>query len=162
MAKRSICEGLMIGEIRHILCKAGIITVLASIIFSDSTDATIISPSGKRLQGYSQRSALVIFAQFADEGISKKAPSWSKDLFDVNIPGSFSHFYKDMSDGRFSVVGAVLPKRYISFGDRGTYIAEESGEVGGYGRVNLVVLFKAAHGGGFGIVDYDGARGVAD
>ena len=160
MAKWSICEGLMIGEIRYFLCKAWVIIVLACIIFSDSTHGSIIGPTGKRLRVNSQLSALVIFAQFADEGISKKAPSWSKDLFDVTIPGSFSHFYQDMSGGRLSVVGAVLPKRYISFGDRGTYVAEQSGEVGGYGRFNLEVLLQADQDVDFGMFDNDGPDGV--
>ena len=36
-------------------------------------------------------SALVIFAQFADEGASATAPLWANDLFDAELPGSFAH-----------------------------------------------------------------------
>ena len=160
MAKRSIREGLMIRESQNILCRVGGIIILAFFVFAGPTNGTIINPSGRILQDNSQHSALVIFAQFADEGISKKAPSWSKDLFDLTIPGSFSHFYQDMSGGRLSVVGAVLPKRYSSFGDRNTYLAEEPGEIGGYGRFNLEVLSQADQDVDFGIFDNDGPDGV--
>ena len=55
--------------------------------------------------------ALVVFAQFADEGSAQDAPpSFANDLFDPDLPGSLSHFYDEMSHGQFRMEGRVLPK----------------------------------------------------
>ena len=89
-----------------------------------------------------------------------KPPSWSKDLFNVTIPGSFSHFYQDMSGGLLTISGAVLPKRYASFEDRNSYVASESSGVGDYGRFNLEILSQADSDTDFGAFDNDGPDGI--
>ena len=59
-------------------------------------------------------SALVVFAKFAGESAGDSAPAWAADLFDPSLPGSFTHFYNEMSRGRLRVDGRVLPRRYAS------------------------------------------------
>ena len=50
------------------------------------------------------QSALVIFAKFAGEAAGDDTkPSWADDLFDAGIPGSFTHFYDEMSGGRLQL-----------------------------------------------------------
>ena len=158
MVKRSILEGLKFKKLHYSFLNFSVVFIV--VMLSESSDATISRLSDKKLQDYGQLSALVIFAQFANEGISKKAPSWSKDLFNVTVPGSFSHFYQDMSGGRLSVVGAVLPNRYSSFQDKSKYIAEEPGVVGEYGRFNLEILSQADQDSDFGMFDNDGPDGI--
>ena len=105
-------------------------------------------------------SALVIFAQFADEGAPATAPPWAKDLFDDELPGSFAHFYREMSDGRIHVDGQVLPRRYRSRDNAETYLAEIPGSLGEFGRFNLEVLTAADADVDFGLFDNDGPDGV--
>ena len=90
-------------------------------------------------------SALVIFAQFADEGASATAPLWANDLFDAELPGSFAHFYREMSDGRLYVDGQVLPRRYRSRESAKAYLAEIPGSLGQFGTLQL----RDPHRGGY-------------
>ena len=64
--------------------------------------------------------ALVIFAQFKDGGAQDISPAWAADLFNTELPGSFAHFYHEMSRGRLRVEGQVLPRRYRSREEAGT------------------------------------------
>ncbi len=105
-------------------------------------------------------SALVIFAQFADEKASATAPSWAYDLFDAALPGSFAHFYRAMSGGRMHVNGEVLPRRYRSRDSVQTYLAEVPGSRGQFGRFNLEILTAADADADFGLFDNDGPDGV--
>ena len=105
-------------------------------------------------------SALVIFAQFADEGAGDSAPSWANDLFNAELPGSFAHFYREMSGGRIHVDGRVLPRRYRSRENAETYLAESRGSLGQFGRFNLEVLTAADADVDFGLFDNDGPDGV--
>ena len=75
-------------------------------------ECALPKPAGKRLQAQGNLSALVLFAQFAGQGAGASAPSWSSDLFNPSVPGSFTHFYNEMSGGLMRVQGRVLPKRY--------------------------------------------------
>ena len=55
--------------------------------------------------------AMVVFAKFRDEAPgTDTAPSWSPGLFDRSRPGSFAHFYEQMSGGRLRVAGANAAK----------------------------------------------------
>ena len=128
---------------RKILNKTIATVVLTVICTAQLTEGRIFRQLQTQSIDKTQQSALVIFAHFADEGIGSKPPSWSKDLFNVTIPGSFSHFYQDMSGGLLTISGAVLPKRYASFEDRNSYVASESSGVGDYGRFNLEILSQA-------------------
>ncbi len=105
-------------------------------------------------------SALVIFAQFQDEGAPTTAPSWANGLFDAELPGSFAHFYRDMSGGRIHVDGQVLPRRYQSRTAADTYLADALGARGQFGRFNLEILTAADADADFGLFDNDGPDGV--
>ncbi len=105
-------------------------------------------------------SALVIFAQFQDEDAPTTAPSWANGLFDDELPGSFAHFYREMSGGRIHVDGQVLPRRYRSRDSAQTYLAEVPGSLGQFGRFNLEVLTAADADADFGHFDNDGPDGV--
>ena len=145
---------------QKILNKTIATVVLTVLCTAQLTEGRIFRQLQTQSIDKTQQSALVIFAHFADEGIGSKPPSWSKDLFNVTIPGSFSHFYQDMSGGLLTISGAVLPKRYASFEDRNSYVASESSGVGDYGRFNLEILSQADSDTDFGAFDNDGPDGI--
>ena len=87
--------------------------------------AALESSAQQVVQTPEHLSALVIFAQFADENAGDSAPFWANDLFDAELPGSFAHFYREMSAGRLHVDGQVLPRRYRSRDNAETYLAED-------------------------------------
>jgi M6 family metalloprotease-like protein len=99
------------------------------------------------------RHAVVIFAKFRDEPASDTAPSWAKDLFNLDLPGSLSHFYAEMSFGQFTLDGAYLPKRYTS-----DHSAEYYG-VKGYGVFNREILTQVDQEVDFSEYDNDGPDG---
>ncbi len=117
------------------------------------------APAAKPLQAKGHLSAMVIFAQFAGQGAGLSAPSWSADLFNPAVPGSFSHFYNEMSGGRIQVEGGVLPRRYNSANSAEAYVAEEAGALGKYGLFNLEILRQADADSDFGAFDNDGPDG---
>ena len=121
----------------------------------------ISTPAAKVvLQTPESLSALVIFAQFQDEGAGGTAPSWAGDLFDVDRSGSFAHFYREMSGGRLVVEGQVLLRRYRSLAGADAYLAETPGTTGGYGRFNREILAQADADADFGLFDNDGPDGA--
>ena len=105
--------------------------------------------------------ALVIFAKFAGEapGVEGK-PSWADDLFDEDLPGSFTHFYDEMSGGQLKLTGRVLPRRYESLSPASAYVADSSGTLGEYGRFNLEILEQADLDVDMGEFDNDGPDGL--
>ena len=105
--------------------------------------------------------ALVIFAKFRGEadGADSK-PSWADDLFDPGVPGSFAHFYDEMSRGQLRVRGEVLPKRYSSLEAAAAYLPEEGGASGDYPRFNLEILTQADADVDMSRFDNDGPDGV--
>jgi M6 family metalloprotease-like protein len=105
--------------------------------------------------------ALVLFARFADEAVGdNRKPLWADDLFDSALPGSFTHFYDEMSRGQLSVAGDVAAKRYVSLSPRANYIAAEAGTFGDYGRFNLEILEQADEDIDLGLFDNEGPDGV--
>lgn len=67
---------------------------------------------------------LVVFAKFRDEAPSETgAPTYAQDLFDPDLPGSFAHFYREMSCGQLQVTGTCLEKRYASLHNAGHYLS---------------------------------------
>jgi M6 family metalloprotease-like protein len=105
--------------------------------------------------------ALVIFARFADEAAGdNRKPTWADDLFDAALPGSFTHFYDEMSRGQLTVAGDVATKRYASLSPRADYIAAEAGTFGNYGPFNLEILSQADEDIDLGLFDNDGPDGV--
>lgn len=106
-------------------------------------------------------SALVIFAKFQGEAPgSDLAPTWAADLFDPARPGSFVHFYDEMSRGRLQVDGQALPRRYASPRPASAYLATESGALGRFGAFNLEILTQADRDADFGRFDNDGPDGI--
>ena len=106
-------------------------------------------------------SALVLFAKFRGEVPgSDAAPSWAAGLFDGGLPGSFAHFYTEMSGGRLQVEGQVLPRRYSAPQAAAAYLAETPGSLGKFGQFNLEILEQADADADFGRFDNDGPDGV--
>ncbi len=106
-------------------------------------------------------SALVVFAKFRGEanGADEK-PVWADDLFDLNLPGSFAHFYQEMSGGQLRIGGQVLPKRYTSLSPASAYTADQPGDVGKFAVFNLEILQQADLDVDMSQFDNDGADGV--
>jgi M6 family metalloprotease-like protein len=122
-----------------------------------------IAPSAAQspAQSTGTYNALVIFARFADEAPSLTTkPSWADDLFDPDIPGSFRHFYDEMSGGQLRVGGQVLPRRYASREPASAYLARTPGGFGDYARFNLEILEQADADVDMGLFDNDGPDGV--
>ena len=102
-------------------------------------------------------SALVIFAKFRGEASGDNAkPPWADDLFDESLPGSFSHFYREMSRGQLRVQGQVLPRRYSSLEPAASYLAQSAGASGDFARFNLEILTQADADTDLGLFDNDG------
>ena len=56
---------------------------------------------------------LVVFARFAGDFPEMTAPpSWSRQMFDAELPASITHFYDTMSGGLLHVAGEVAPRFY--------------------------------------------------
>lgn len=121
--------------------------------------AAVQAPTAERTRG--SLSALVIFAKFSDEATSETAkPPWADDLFSPDRPGSFTHFYDEMSRGQLQVTGEVLPRRYSSRQPASAYVASEPGTFGQYGRFNLEILEQVDADTNLGRFDNDGPDGV--
>ncbi|NKB69652.1 MAG: hypothetical protein GKR89_21485 [Candidatus Latescibacteria bacterium] len=121
--------------------------------------------SAKRAQSelppYGQVNVLVIFAQFANETPGTPLlPGYASSILDPDLPGSFTHFYRTMSEGQLSVAGTVLPKRYASDQPAPAYLSPEPTEFGQYGRFVREVLRKVDRDIDFGQFDNDGPDGV--
>jgi len=105
-------------------------------------------------------SALVIFAQFADEGSAEDAPpAFAADIFDPSLAGSVTHFYDEMSAGQFRLEGRVLSKWYHSKSSASTYLASETGAGGEFGRFVREILSAADADTDFAEFDNDGPDG---
>ena len=106
-------------------------------------------------------SALVIFAKFKGEAAgADQAPSWAGDLFDRRRPGSFTHFYDEMSGGLLRVDGQVLPRRYSADQAASAYLADLPGMLGRFGQFNLEILEQADLDIDMGLFDNDGPDGL--
>ncbi len=105
--------------------------------------------------------AMVIFAKFQGEAQgADRAPSWASDLFNPDKPGSFTHFYNEMSRGQLDVGGKVLPKRYTSSQPSSAYVTEQLGALGDYALFNLDILQQADLDVDMGLFDNDGPDGI--
>lgn len=106
-------------------------------------------------------SAVVIFAQFADEKTTP-VPEWTVDIFDPQKPGSFSHFYDTMSFGKLRVRGEIGPRRYVSRQPASAYLADTPYEAGNFEQFVLEILEQADAEIDFSRYDSDGPDGVPD
>jgi hypothetical protein len=68
--------------------------------------------------------ALAVFAHFSDENdvAGRAVPSFALDLFDENVPGSVTHFYREMSRGQFYLNGSVQPNWYSARSPSSAYV----------------------------------------
>lgn len=123
-------------------------------------DLSVRSPARVPAAATGTYNALVVFAKFAGEapGVDTK-PSWADDLFDEDLPGSFTHFFDEMSGGQLKLTGRVLPRRYESLGPATAYVADSSGTLGDYGRFNCEILEQADLDVDMGAFDNDGPDG---
>lgn len=104
------------------------------------------------------RRALVLFARF--KGESTALPSWAADIFDPDLPGSFSHFYDTMSFGKLQVRGEVAPRVYESSQPASAYLAAAPSEQGQFGQFAQEILLQADRDIDFTQFDNDGPDGV--
>ncbi|NKB67968.1 MAG: hypothetical protein GKR89_12985 [Candidatus Latescibacteria bacterium] len=113
-----------------------------------------------RITPFSSVKALVIFARFQDENSGNtSAPAFSEQIFDPDIPGSMSHFYREMSRGQFEITGTVLPRWYTSPGPAVDYVAEP-GKRGNYGLFANRILQAVDADIDLGLYDDDGPDGL--
>lgn len=104
---------------------------------------------------------VVLFATFAGSPYEDgPLPRFSEDLFDPELEGSFSHFFREMSGGKLEVEGDVIPKVYSSEGPAEDYISREPDREGRYGEFNREVLREVDREVDFGLYDNDGPDGV--
>ena len=86
--------------------------------------------------------ALVVFAQFKGES-RVPVPDFTNELFDLDLPGSFSHFHQAMSFGQLQVTGTVLSRRYVSERPAWAYLASRTSDRGEYGQFVDEILRQA-------------------
>ena len=103
---------------------------------------------------------LVIFAKFEDESGKPLPPVYADDIFDPELPGSFTHFYDAMSFGQLKVEGTVLPKRYTASKTASAYLAPAKGAMGHFGELVLDILEQADRDVDFAQFDNDGPDGL--
>ena len=109
------------------------------------------------------RNAVLIFAAFKGEAPADRAvPDWAHDIFDPDRPGSFTHFYDEMSLGRHVVHGEVVARWYESDHDGAFYLSDSPTEPGRFGEFSMEVLRKADADIDFSRFDNDGPDGVPD
>ena len=141
-------------------------TTTVSVLFLLTIGASSISaePAEPRLARVSLQGTCHVVALFArfpgEEPEGATPPSYARDLFRQDLPGSFTHFYHEMSLGTFAVKGTVLPRAYTSHHPPSGY--DPSREVKGnyFGRFNREVLQNADPDVDFGRFDNDGPDGL--
>ncbi|MCK5120232.1 MAG: M6 family metalloprotease domain-containing protein, partial [Candidatus Latescibacteria bacterium] len=133
-----------------------LLVIGASSVLAQHTAGAEIAP---------QRTCRVValFAKFPDEAPKQTTPpSYAEDLFQSDLPGSFTHFYNEMSLGKFTVEGVVLPKYYTSDRPASGYGPPEKNPKGYFGTFNREVLENADLDVDFGRFDNDGPDGLAN
>jgi len=114
-----------------------------------------------RIPSRGQVHVLVVFTRFKDEAPSEVwAPSYARDLFDPTLPGSFSHFYREMSSGQLSVTGTCLKKRYASLHRAQYYLGLGSKMEDRAGTFAREILGRVDREVDFGEYDNDGPDGI--
>ena len=132
--------------------------------YLNSTVATEISaraskPTRRPIEG--NGNALVLFARFHGENTGGDlAPGWSRDIFDPQKPGSFSHFYDTMSLGKLRIRGEIASRQYESLHPASAYLADEPDAPGAYGQFTLEILEQADRDIDFTRYDSDGPDGI--
>ena len=109
------------------------------------------------------RNAVLIFATFKGEAPADGAiPEWTDQIFDPDRPGSFTHFYNEMSQGRHRVFGEVIPRWYESDHEREFYLSDSPTEPGRTGEFSQEILRKVDADVDFARFDNEGPDEVPD
>ena len=131
-----------------------LLVIGASSVPAHPTGEARISPQGTC-------HVVALFARFPDEEPEQTTPpSYAQDIFDPDRPGSFTHFYNEMSLGNFTVEGVVLPTYYTSDRPASGYHLPGKNTGSYFGTFNREVLEKADRDVDFGYFDNDGPDGV--
>ena len=131
-----------------------------SLLHFEAAAKSVGLPS-KPVSPHGRVNVLVIFAQFKDEAPENQTiPAYAEDLFNPDLPGSFSHFYCTMSFDQFQIEGTVLPRRYSSESPATAYLAPVAGRQGQFGAFVLEILRRADQDIDFGLFDNDGPDGI--
>ncbi|MCD6335877.1 MAG: right-handed parallel beta-helix repeat-containing protein [Candidatus Latescibacteria bacterium] len=102
---------------------------------------------------------VALFAKFKDEAPGVvRPPEYARTLFDPEVEGSFSHFYRTMSRGALTIKGTCPEKMYASEKPPSEYSA--TGYESAFGPFNLEILRKADEDLDFGEYDNDGPDGI--
>ncbi|MFH1570747.1 MAG: immune inhibitor A domain-containing protein, partial [Gemmatimonadota bacterium] len=105
--------------------------------------------------------ALAIYTQFRNSPPRVAGvPADAAGLFGVDRPGSFSHFYREMSFGELLVEGTVLDRRYASVYGEAAYLAGPGEGEGKYARFVQEILRQADADVDYGQYDNDGPDGL--
>ena len=132
--------------------------LLFLLIDAPSVPAQLV---GARISPQGTCHVVALFAKFAGEDPGQTTPpAYADTLFDPDIIGSFSHFYHEMSLGKFMVRGEVPPKYYTSHRPASEYRIHKDDTKGYFGTFNWEVLEKADQDVDFGRFDNDGSDGV--
>ncbi len=116
-------------------------------------------PGVGRIPSKGSIKALSIFVKFPGEfGDMTSAPPYSEDIFNIDLPGNFSHFYDEMSCGQLKIEGEVLPKLYVSDHPADYYMDKYLP----YGQVVKEILEKVDSDIDFSRFDSDGPDGIAN
>ncbi|MCH8992820.1 MAG: hypothetical protein IIA44_13875, partial [Acidobacteria bacterium] len=115
---------------------------------------TLIGPVRTPVRGTPR--LLVVFARFAGDFPEMTAPpSWSRQMFDAELPGSITHFYDTMSGGLLHVDGEVAPRFYEAPRPASEYVGSDPLVKGPYGLFVTQILEQVD-------VDVDFARFDSD
>lgn len=102
--------------------------------------------------------SLAVFAHFGDETdlAGRAVPDFAADLFDENLPGSVSHFYREMSRGQFRIDGEALPRWYGARSPASAYV----GPAGSFADMAREIVEAVDADVDLGRYDNDGPDGV--
>jgi M6 family metalloprotease-like protein len=129
----------------------------ANLLVASTTGQLCVSAQKSENSYFSATStirALAIFVKFRDDGsdlspytdtwpaTSTELPEWAADLLAPSIdsrykPGGVTHFFDEMSMGKFHMIGDVYPKLYIT-PEYESYYSVENGK--GIGYLNRQIL----------------------
>ncbi len=107
------------------------------------------------------RQAAVLFAHFAGQEQGRtEAPEWAQGIFDMERPGSFSHFFAEMSFNQLRIDGEGIPQQYTARQEAAAYVADKPTQRGQFGVFSLEILMQADMDVDFSAFDNDGPDGI--
>ena len=156
-----LCCGLFLGWGPALAAESFVCAGSQPVETGTHVAAKIAGSRPREILPQGQLNVLTVFAQFANEAPSgPQLPSYARDLFNPERPGSFTHFYQTMSHGELEIRGTVLPRRYSSDEPASVYLSADPAESGDYGQFALEILRQVDEELDFGQFDNDGPDGV--